>query len=57
MMSGGEPFLQRAAFGMSLPEGYPGDAGENCVIDLRDFAVIASDWLDNGLLAEPIKSP
>ena len=47
----------KAALGMGLPEGYPDDACKNFVVVLSDFAVIAADWLDNGLLAEPIKSP
>lgn len=39
--------------GMSLAVEYPTDISGDCVIDIKDFAILASTWLNDNSLTEP----
>ncbi len=43
-----------AAIGKGLAGGNPADFDGNCIIDFEDLAVMASKWLAQGGLTEPI---
>ncbi|MCF7956359.1 MAG: hypothetical protein K9M75_11195, partial [Phycisphaerae bacterium] len=45
---------QAARFGLSLAADKPTDLNGDCVTDLKDFAQLATTWLDNNALAAPI---
>jgi hypothetical protein len=44
----------QAAIGMGLATDYPGDFDRNCVINFDDFALMATAWLDDNSLTEPV---
>jgi len=44
----------QAAIGMGLAADYPADFDRNCVINFDDFALMATAWLDDNSLTEPV---
>ena len=46
-----------ASIGEGIGQGYPGDFDQNCVIDTRDAAILASKWLNDRGLTQAVPKP
>jgi hypothetical protein len=44
----------QAAIGRGLAADYPADFDRNCVINFDDFALMATTWLNDTGLTEPV---